>query len=183
VAFLIQPGRKLSLVPLLLWLAAAGCASAQVFNEYEVKAAMLYKFAGFVEWPSLPEGAPVSICVMGRDPFGPALEQAIQGKSIRGRPFVVKRLKIGQEPVACQILFVGASDKKWLRSLLERFRRDPILTVGDAPGFCESGGIINMELADNHVHFQINPDAADLAHLVVSSKLKSLAGIVHGGTQ
>ena len=187
MAFLIQPvpGGKLKAVflPLALLLAARVPVAAQVFNEYEVKAAILYKFAGFVEWPRSPAGAPFCIGVVGHDPFGPALDQAIQGKSINGRPFVVRRFKIGRDTGNCQIVFVDSSEKKELREILDRLRREPVLTVGDTPGFCEDGGIVNLELADSHVHFQINPEAAELAGLVVSSKLLSLASIVHGGTQ
>ncbi len=187
MAFLIQPGRgptqKALHLAVALLLAASRPLAAQVFNEYEVKAAMLYKFAGFVEWPASPAGAPLCIGVLGHDPFGPALEQAIQGKSIDGRPFIVRRFKTGQETGTCQIVFVSSSEKKVLRGILDRLRREPVLTVGDTPGFCEDGGIINLELADNRVHFQINPGAAELARLVVSSKLLSLAGIVHGGAQ
>ncbi|MGA3017638.1 MAG: YfiR family protein [Bryobacteraceae bacterium] len=187
MAFLIQRGRgrtgRALFVPVALLLAARVPVAAQVFKEYEVKAAILYKFAGFVEWPAAPAGAPLCIGVLGHDPFGPALDQAIQGKSINGRPFVIQRFKTGQETGNCQIVFVSSSEKKVLRGILDRLRREPILTVGDTPGFCEDGGIVNLELADNRVHFQINPEAAELARLVVSSKLLSLAGIVHGGTQ
>jgi hypothetical protein len=187
VAFLIQRARgrtrKSLLLPVALLLAAGSPVAAQVFNEYEVKAAMLYKFAGFVEWPAAPAGAPLCIGVLGHDPFGPALDRAIQGKSINGRPFVVRRFKTGQETGNCQIVFVSSSEKKVLRGILGRLRHEPVLTVGDTPGFCEDGGIVNLELADNHVHFQINPEAAELARLAVSSQLLSLASIVHGGTQ
>ncbi len=187
MAFLIhrvrgRAGRALVL-PVALLLAARGPVTAQAFKEYEVKAAMLYKFAGFVEWPALPAGAPLCIGVLGHDPFGPALDQAIQGKSINGRLFVVRRFKTGQGTGNCQIVFVSSSEKKMLRGILDRLRREPVLTVGDTPRFCEDGGIINLELADNRVHFQINPEAAELARLVVSSQLLSLASIVHGGTQ
>ena len=187
MAFLIQRGRRPTgralLLPVALLLAAASPLAAQVFKEYEVKAAMLYKFAGFVEWPATPAGAPLCIGVLGHDPFGPALDQAIQGKSINGRPFVVRRFKTGQGTGNCQIVFVSSSETKVLRGILDRLRREPVLTVGDTPGFCEDGGIINLELADNRVHFQINPEAAELARLVVSSRLLSLASIVHGGAQ
>jgi hypothetical protein len=187
VAFLIQRGRgrtgRAFFLPVALLLAAGSPLAAQVFKEYEVKAAMLYKFAGFVEWPRSPAGAPLCIGVLGHDPFGPALEQAVQGKSINGRSFVVRRFKTGQETGNCQIVFVSSSERKALRGILGRLRREPVLTVGDTPGFCEDGGIINLELADNRVHFQINLEAAEQARLVVSSQLLSLASIVHGGTQ
>jgi hypothetical protein len=174
--------RKALFLPLALLLAVCVPLSAQVFNEYEVKAAILYKFAGFVEWPHWPADAPFCIGVLGHDPFGPALDRAIQGKSIDGRPFVVRRFKSGEGTGNCQVVFISSSEKKVLGGILDRLRREPVLTVGDMPGFCKDGGIINLELEDNHVHFQINPEAAELARLVVSSQLFRLAGIVHGAS-
>jgi hypothetical protein len=187
VTFLIQRGRgrteRAFFLPVALLLAAGSPVAAQVVKEYEVKAGMLYKFAGFVEWPGSPADALFCIGVLGHDPFGPALERAVQGKSINGRPFVVRRFKTGWEAGNCQIVFISSSERKLLRGILDWLSRKPVLTVGDTPGFCEDGGIINLELADNHVHFQINPEAAELARLALSSQLLSVASIVHGGTQ
>jgi hypothetical protein len=155
---------------------------AQVSGEYEVKAAFLYKFASFVEWPSPSDAAPLCIGIVGKDPFGAILDRVVEGKVLNGRPFLIRRFKPGQNISDCQILFIGSSEKPRFRSLVESLQR-PVLTVGDTPGFCQSGGIINMELLNDRVHLLINPDAAGKARLRLSSKLLSLATIVHEGGQ
>ncbi len=174
--------RRALLLPAALLLAASSPLAAHFRQEYEVKAVMLYKLAGFVAWPRWPAGAPFCIGVLGHDPFGPALDHAVQGKSLNGRPFVIRRFKTGWDAGNCQIVFVSSSEERPLRGILERLRRKPVLTVGDTPGFCENGGIVKLELAHGGVHFQINPKAARRAHLVVSSQLLSLASIVRDGT-
>ena len=171
---------------LLLLLLAGVRLRAQVANEYEVKAAFLYKFASFVEWPEgsgVPglggnslrpaAGAEKCIAVVGQDPFGTALDEVVAGK------FSVRRFRSGQEPTECRIVFIAASEKKRLPALLEHLRHSAVLTVGDTPGFCEQGGIINLTLTGNHVSLEINPDAAVMARLQLSSRLLSLARIVH----
>jgi hypothetical protein len=156
-------------------------APAQTADEYQVKAAFLYNFAKFVEWP--PEAfkspnAPISICVFGRNPFGKDLDEAIRGKSIDGRPFVLRQVSDAAEAAACQILFVGSSDGKKLRGLLDNLKPQGILTVGESQGFATSGGVINFKLDGGHVRFEINVDAAEQAQLHISSKLLGLAQIV-----
>lgn len=146
--------------------------------EYEVKAAFLYKFASFVEWPDVPGHAPLGICVVGRDPFGSELERVVEGKTIGGREFVILRLRTWRRGARCNILFVGASEKDRLHSLLGSLRQDNILTVGDVPGFCESGGAINLIVVESKVKLEINVDATTRSGLRLSSKLLSLARIV-----
>jgi hypothetical protein len=187
VALLTHRGRRGTRAAILLssaLLLAGGTAlRAQNFNEYEVKSAMIYKFASFVDWPAGTGSGPFCIGILGRDPFGRRLDQAIRGKSIHGRRFVVRRFSFGQDTGTCQIVFVGLTERKTQREALERLRREPVLTVGDTPGFCENGGMINLVLANHQIHFQINTDAAAQARLAVSSSLLSLASIVHGGAQ
>jgi hypothetical protein len=164
------------------WVALALTATAlwpQSGGEYEVKAAFLYKFASFVEWPEATRHEPLGICVVGQDPFGSALERAVKGHTIGGREFVVRRLKAWRAGAGCHILFIAASEKPRLRSLLEQVQHQAILTVGDVPGFCESGGAINLSVVEARVKLEINPDATAKSGLQVSSKLLSLARTVH----
>ena len=149
---------------------------AQGTSEYEVKAAFLYNFAKFVEWPSPPQTA-IELCVVGEDPFGNVLEDTVRGKTINGRPLVVRRMKPGENPRSCQIAFIGAADHE-SRAVLETLRGANVLTVGDSPNFARDGGIINFILKDNKVYFEINVDAAEQAHLKISSKLLNLAKII-----
>jgi len=163
---------------MVLLAALAANTSGQVGNEYEVKAAFLYKFASFVAWPQSDRSLPVGICVLGHDPFGDSLDRVVKGKSINGREFLVRRLKPGDTTGECPILFIGASERKRLTLILERLRAAPVLTVGDVPGFCQSGGVINFTVLDNRVQLEINPTAAERSGLQLSSRLLSLARIV-----
>jgi hypothetical protein len=152
--------------------------AAQSAGEYELKAAFLYKFAGFVEWPDAPSNRPLCIGVLGQDPFGPALDGVVKGKSYQGRSFEIRRLKPGQESSICQILFISALEPKKLRAVLEVLQGAAVLTVGDVPGFCENGGMVNLGLAGSKVQLEINVEAAERAGLHLNSRLLSLARIV-----
>jgi len=169
-------------IVLALALVALACAhlSAQVPNEYEVKAAFLVKFASFVEWPE-GAGAPGAghrcIGVVGQDPFGQVLDDVV------ARKFVVRRFRSDQEPVGCEIVFVGASERKRLGSLLEHLHHSAVLTVSDMPGFCEQGGMINLTLGNNRIGLEINPEAAAESRLQLSSKLLGVARIVRQPVQ
>jgi len=156
---------------------------AQTASEYEVKAAFLYKFASFVEWPSSAANGPLCIAIWGRDPFGSALDDVVKGKTINGRSFEVKRLHGGQDALTCNIVFISQSEKTRLRAILDRLQGASILTVSDIPGFCREGGMIEFELRDEKVHFDINPEAGERARLKLSSKLLSVARIVREGGQ
>jgi hypothetical protein len=152
-------------------------------NEYEVKAAFLYKFASFVEWPGDVHTLPIVICVVGRDPFGDGLERAVSGKTVNGRPFTVRRLR-GADPVqGCAILFVSASERGKLSAILGKLATEGILTVGDVPEFCGHGGMVNFDLASGKVELQVNLNSTEKAGLQLSSKLLSLARIVRTAGQ
>ena len=155
-------------------------AQAPVADEYPVKAAFLFNFAKFVEWPTDafkgPED-PLAICVLGRDPFGSALEDVVRDKTISNRAFVVHQVSNVQQASKCQIVFVPASERKRFRSSLEELRGLSILTVGEAEDFTANGGIINFKLKDARVRIEIDSAAAERAKLRISSKLLSLAEI------
>jgi hypothetical protein len=156
-------------------------ANAQAPSEYQVKAAFLYNFTKFVEWPqtgSDPAGTSISIGILGQNPFGATLEGIIKGKSLDGRPLVLRQLKKLDEARNCQIVFVSAGESKRIGKILESLKGAPVLTVGDSRGFAESGGMINFIVEDSSVRFEINPDAARESGLKISSKLLSLAKIV-----
>jgi hypothetical protein len=151
---------------------------AQSAGEYELKAAFLYKFASFVDWPDADSNGPLCIGVLGEDPFGSALDEVVKGKSYNGRSFEIWRFKPGQEPHKCQILFIGALEPKKLHAVLERLQGAAVLTVGDTPDFCAGGGMVNLGLAGNKVQLEINVQAAEKAGLHLNSRLLSLARIV-----
>ena len=118
---------------------------------------------------------PMSICVLGKNPFGSALEEAVRGNSAGGRNFVVREVANAQQANLCHILFVDASKPKQLRQLLEDLKGFSILTVGNTDDFTANGGVINFKLKDGRVRFEIAVDAAERAKLRISSKLLSLA--------
>jgi hypothetical protein len=154
-------------------------------EEYQVKAAFLYNFAKFVEWPAeaLDNGhTPMSLCVVGEDPFGDILEQTVQDKTVNGRPLAIKRLKAGPELRACHILFISSSEKKRLGQIIEAIRGASVLTVSETEGFIHQGPIINFIIEENKVRFEINLTSAERARLKISSKLLTLAKSLWSGS-
>jgi len=162
-----------------LWLAAAG--RGQTAEEYQVKAAFLFNFTRFVEWPpqvfkTPPD--PITICVLGQNPFGPALVDAVKGKTADGRTFQVREVSGPHPATGCQILFVSSSERRRLHTILSEIRTDGVLTVGETDSFTSEGGIINFKIENGRVCLQVNVQAAEQAKLRISSKLLSLAQIV-----
>jgi hypothetical protein len=155
----------------------------QAPNEYQVKAAFLYNFARFIEWPAelfKEETLPLVVGVLGEDPFGSALDQSLNGKSINGRPLTIKRLKWGQNLRECQLLFISASEKKRLAQILDSLKGAGVVTISDLNNFCPQGGMIGFILEENKVRFVINLGVAEQARLRISSKLLKLAKEVLG---
>lgn len=152
-------------------------------GEYQVKAAFLFNFGKFVEWPEssfADEKSAFSICVLGEDPFGTALDD-LSGKFIGRHPVSVWRIKKPDAASRCQVIFVSASEKSHLPETLRALRGSNALIVGDTQGFAASGGAIEFTLEENHIHFTINADAIHRAGLRASSQLLALAKIVHDG--
>jgi len=172
----------LRLVTVLLGMLLAVSAHGQAVEEYQVKAAFLYNFAKFVQWPSSAFKSaqePIAICILGQNPFGGALDEAIRGKQIEGRSLVVYQVSSDTPSRACHILFVGGAERKRFRALAEAFRAPGVLTVGEAAWFSAEGGVINLKLDAGRVRFEINVEAADRQQLRISSKLLSLAQVVN----
>jgi hypothetical protein len=159
----------------------SAAARGQANDEYQLKAAFLYNISKFVEWPPRTfKGVadPLEICVLGKDPFGTSLRQAVNGKTILGKPFTVFEILDVQHASGCNILFIARSERKSMRSILDAIRGTTILTVGESEGFASEGGMINFKIDAGRVRLQINVDSADQAKLAISSKLLSLAEIV-----
>lgn len=164
-----------ALLALILLAAAPLGAQGDISDEYRVKAAFLYNFFKFIEWPPSTEDGPLLICVAGRNPFGDVLEQTIRGEMVNGRPLAT-RIILEPEP-GCDILFVpaGATSTAYLRAA----RGTPTLTVGERPDFIAQGGIVSFFRQGSNVRFAINPAAADRAELRISSRLLELAQIAN----
>jgi hypothetical protein len=173
----------------LNWTASAGAQAgdASDSSEYLVKAGFIYNFAKFVEWPSTAfaePDSPIVIGVLGTDPFGDIINHVVEGKKIGARGFVVRRFKWSKELkdskdfTNCRILFVSSSEKMHFEEVVEAVKGLPILTVGEAPGFAERGGMIRLMLEDNRVRFEVNVEAAHEGNLNISSRLLTLARII-----
>lgn len=172
-------GRFYSLALLTISLCAAPVRS-QSATEYQVKAAFLYNFAKFIEWPSdafySPE-APLILGVLGDDPFGATLDTTVRGKMANGHPLVVRRFSHVQDLRACHVLFISHSEKERLPQILGNLRGLAILTVSEVDRFSDHGGVITFFIEQNRVRFEINIATADRAGLKISSKLLSVARI------
>ncbi|TAK06616.1 MAG: YfiR family protein, partial [Candidatus Manganitrophaceae bacterium] len=151
-------------------------------SEYQVKAAFLYNFAKFVEWPpeALPDDRPFVIGILGQDPFDGLIDEAVAGKTVRDRRIVVKRYSKMEDTIESQILYIGASEGENAIRIAKRIGRAPILTVSDADRFAEQGGMVQLMVEQNRVRFAINVAAVERAGLKPSSQLLKLARIVTG---
>jgi len=149
--------------------------------ELRVKAAFLYNFARFVEWPVQAESQPkVEFCVLGHDPLTPILEETVRGKNVNGRVLGVRNVGGADEAAGCHVLFVARGEQKRLRCLLQALAEKPVLTVSDLEGTVRDGGIIQFRLVDQNVRFEVNLDAAARAGLKLSSQLLRVALAVVG---
>jgi hypothetical protein len=154
--------------------------SQESLSEYQVKAAYLFNFLKFVDWPDdafADPLAPIVIGIAGDDPFGESLPQVIVGKTIQGRDLVIRKYRPGENPKGCQILFINASERKRLPQWLAGLHGSSVLLVSDMEGFLKEGGMIQFVPENNRVRFAINVDAAVRARLKISSKLLSLAKV------
>lgn len=162
----------------LICLIAAGAAGqiADQSVEYQVKAAFLLNFAKFVEWPpNVFEAAdsPVAICVLGKDPFGQALDDVIQGETVESRKLVIERISKAPAPRMCHVVFVGSGGKNITEALSSLGRG--VLTVGEGDKFLQDGGMIAMVVENRKVRFDVNQTAAINAGLNLSSRLLTVA--------
>ncbi|MGB4067294.1 MAG: YfiR family protein [Nitrospira sp.] len=150
--------------------------------EYVLKAAFLYNFSKFVEWPattSAERTTPFMICVLGSDPFGTSLD-TIAGKTAQERAIVIKRLQSGNAMDGCQMLYVSPGDVTQTKEILRSLHNAPVLTVCDVESCAEAGIMLNMRLVDNRVQLDMNLGAVQRTPLKVSSQLMKLTRIVKG---
>lgn len=166
----------------MLGLFASGAGLAvEAVREHDVKAAFLYNFASFIEWPmdAFPTpDSPLVIGVVGQDPFGPVLDELVAGERVKGRPLEVRRFANAERDgyEACHILFVSTSEARSWRAIAQRISSRPVLTVADIAGFTEDGGAIGFTTI-GRVRFSINTTALERARLGASSKLLRLARV------
>jgi hypothetical protein len=150
--------------------------------EYPVKLAFLYNFTKFVEWPAQSyrgPGAPLVICIVGDDPFGPDIEGELRTRTVGSHPIEVRTLRPSDIMNVCHMVFVPATAEGQATRILRGLKGSSTLTVGETEGFAVLGGIINLTADGNTLHFEVNLLAAERAGLKISAKMLALAKIIH----
>jgi hypothetical protein len=153
-------------------------------REYEIKAAFLYNFTKFIEWPArtfADANAPIVIGVLGDSACTPALERLVKDRKINGRAIVVRRVESVQEVSASHLLFVGADHEAQFERLEPQIEATPVVTVGESPAFASAKGAIIFVLQGDKVRFEINTGSTDHAGVKISAQLLKLATAVRGG--
>ncbi len=150
-------------------------------GEYEVKAAFIFNFFKFVEWPvpSLGPGNTINLCIFGDIPGGAALD-ALDGQGVAGKRVAVRHAASLEDLSGCQALFIAGAEERRLPRILDSLAGAGVLTIGDTDGFARDGVVINFYLEKKKVRFEINLEAAHRAGLKLSAQLIRLAGAVYG---
>jgi hypothetical protein len=178
-----RPFYLLSCLAVILALRPMTVVAQEQPTEIQVKAAFLFNFVKFVEWPAesfRENGGRIRLCVLGEDRFAQELERIAAGKVVSGRALEVVRASQGERVLRCQILFIGAAQNAMGRKALAESRSESVLTVGENAEFLRQGGVIRLFLLDSRIRFEINLEASERAGLKVSSKLLALAQSVRG---
>jgi hypothetical protein len=147
-------------------------------GEYQVKAVFIYHFTQFIDWPSsafTSSSDPFVIGIIGEDPFGSYLEEAVAGEKINAHPIVIKHFANIKDVINCHILYINSTNEDWLEKVLSSVSQKKILTVSDAPAFSKLGGIVRFFMRDDKIRIQINLEQSKAAQLNISSKLLSIA--------
>jgi uncharacterized protein DUF4154 len=161
---------------------AADGSAAAPGRECEIKAAFLYNFTKFVDWPAQTfanADAPLVIGVLGASPCVQALERLVRDRKVNGRTIVVRPIASAEEAKVTQLLFVGSAQETQFAGLKAAIESLPVLTVGESPRFATLGGAIDFVPQDDKIRFEININAAEHAGLKISAQLQKLAAVVH----
>jgi hypothetical protein len=168
-------------VPMLVAIHASAAVAAPAPSEYQVKAVFLFNFTQFVDWPAqsfADPHVPFVIGVLGRDPFGSALDEAVRGETVNGRTLVVERYRSVTELKPCQILFIDRSAGADINKALESVGHQGTLTVSDSDAQAPRDVIIRFLSEGKKIRLRINVDSARDAGLTISSKLLRPAEVV-----
>lgn len=159
-------------------------AMEEVTREQQVKAAFVYNFMQFVEWPAQafdnPQAPIIVASVDGAD-YGEALEGALAGKAVNQHPIIVRRYpSVDKVEAGCHVLVLASDDGAAIAAARAKLGGAPVLLVGEGPGFCAHGGLIRLFKEDGRMRFEINPKAAERVGLKIAAKLLKLASIYEG---
>jgi hypothetical protein len=179
---LIAHWRQVSAIALIAWfvLLTTRGSLAQTASAAAVKAAFVYNFAKFCDWPAdvLPADAPLVLCVIGDDALQDALEEAVKNKRIGGHALVVRSGHLDASLRACHLVYCSGLDASHARQLVDLIKDVPVLSVSDQDAFAAEGGVAQLYEDGGRIRFLVNVGSAQRAHLRVSSRLLSLAKIV-----
>lgn len=164
----------------VLALTLSASAASVISTEYDIKAVFLLNFTRFVEWPTpVPPDKSLVIGVLGKDPFGDRLDEAVRGEKAANRSLEVRRIQRIEEAEDCDMIFICRSEKPVLGKILNWLNGRSILTVSDIPDFAETGGMVGLVTGAEKIQLHINLDASKKApNLLISAKLLRLAEIV-----
>jgi hypothetical protein len=167
-------------------LAHAAQESGAAAIERDVKAAFLYKFLGYIEWPPASfsrADSPFVIGVIDADDIAEELSRVIAGRSVNNRAVTVRRLTSAEQITGIHLLFIGRTESAREPQLLRIAQKQPILTVTETDGALAIGSVINFRLIDGRVRFEVSLAAAERNELKLSSRLLSVAVSVQGGAR
>jgi hypothetical protein len=169
---------------ILACLLCASTALTQDVTEPSLKAAFVYNFAKFAEWPldALPATASFTACVLGDGPLGDALERSVKGRVLFGRSVSVSRVTAEGPLRACHLLYVSGVSAAQVSLVVASVKGAPVLTIGDIDGFTSLGGIAHVFVENGRMRFELNLERAKLSRLQLSSKLLALAARIHDGS-
>lgn len=170
--------RKLTAAAACLFALLAGPLRAAPPTEYALKSVFLYNFCRFIEWPSAAFAStdePLTIGIVGEDPFGSLLNEAISGETYHGRPIRIEHYRNARDIRRCQLLFVSRSESAHAAEILNAVAGKNIVTVGEDEAFIDKGGMIALTAEQNRVRLRINPATLRSANVEVSSKLLRVA--------
>jgi uncharacterized protein DUF4154 len=183
-AIKVRSNWALVAVFVLLFVFGSPATGAPPANEYELKAAFLYNFVKFTEWPAAELGKsdePFIIGVLGRDPFGGVLDKIIEGETIYNKRVVARRfLRMEEAAASSHVLFIGTSEEPNLAAILKLLDGQAVLTVSEIVNFAQRGGVIDLKTENNRIVFEINLSAAKRAGLTMNAQLLKLAKVIRG---
>jgi hypothetical protein len=177
---LLKRTKLIALTVMLAWLMAPFQAASASQSEYALKSVFLYNFCRFIDWPDsafASPNEPFIIGIIGDDPFGPLLNQAIEGEKYHNRPIRIDHFRTPGDIKRCHLLFVSHAGAGRVDSILAAVAGKSLLTVSETEDFLNRGGMITLTAEQNRIRLRINLAALESANLTVSSKLLRVAEI------
>ncbi|MEO8077044.1 MAG: YfiR family protein [Acidobacteriota bacterium] len=173
-------GGRCGLAALLTATALTSSGAAQSATAPQLKAAYVFNFALFTEWPpeAVPAGSPLTLCIVNDDGIAEAVDRLVKGRAVEGHALVVRGLKLGATLPPCHVLYVAGADLKRSLQVIETVRGSLVLTVSDAARFADSGGMVQLYVEDGRMRFAVNLDALQRARMRLSSRALGVARIV-----